>query len=135
MLELPYCPEEPIYPKAYPIMDIIKNWNPDDITIPPVHYNSICRIDYKKEYPKLLKWHKYLYNERDINDEGLIYVRHPWESGMDNSPIWDMALNRIQIDEFKYSKYRTDDKKVNSLERPDDITYERYLKLIDLFKE
>ena len=118
-------------------------FNCTGIIQPPVHADACLHLFkksnnlefLKKIYPKLLKWHKYLYNERDINDEGLIYIRHPWESGMDNSPNWDIALNRIQIDEFKYSKYRTDDKKVNSLERPDDITYERYLKLIDLFKE
>ena len=54
---------------------------------------------------------------------------------MDNSPIWDNALERIKVTEFKYSKFRTDNKKVNSEERPTDITYERYIQLIDLFKE
>ena len=88
-----------------------------------------------KVFPKLLLWHKYLYNERDINGEGLAFIRHPWESGMDNSPIWDESLDRIKIDEYKYSKYRTDNKKVNSEERPTDLTYEKYIKLIDIFKE
>ena len=70
-------------------------------------------IDFIKEiYPKLLKWHKYLYNERDIHDEGLVYIRHPWESGMDNSPVWDESFDRIQIKEFKYSKLRIDNKKI-----------------------
>ena len=76
-----------------------------------------------------------MYTERDINNEGLIFIRHPWESGMDNSPIWDSPLERIKITDFKYSKFRTDNKKVNSEERPTDITYERYIQLIDLFKE
>ncbi len=113
------------------------------IVQPPIHADACLKLFQKSKnlkfleaiYPKLLKWHKYLYNERDINDEGLVYIRHPWESGMDNSPNWDESLNRINITEFKYSKMRTDNKKVNSDERPTDITYERYLYLINLFKE
>ena len=82
-----------------------------------------------------MKWHEYLYNERDPFNEGLIYIRHPWESGMDNSPIWDVALGRINISEYKYSNMRVDNKKVNSDERPTNLTYEKYLKLIEIFKE
>ena len=121
--------------------------NSTGIIQPPIHSSACLKIyqsnknkeeakDFlEKLYPKLLLWHNYLYKERDINDEGLVYIRHPWESGMDNSPIWDESLDRIKIDEYKYSKFRTDNKKVNSEERPTDITYERYIQLIDLFKK
>lgn len=113
------------------------------IVQPPIHASACLKLyELSKNkiflnliYPKLLKWHKYLYTERDILDDGLIYIRHPWESGMDNSPAWDESLNRIKINEYKYSKFRTDNKKVNPKERPTDITYERYLYLIELFKE
>ncbi|MFV1957430.1 MAG: glycoside hydrolase, partial [bacterium] len=49
----------------------------------------------KKVYPRLLALHEYLYRERDLHDEGLVYIRHPWESGIDNSPTWDGPLKRI----------------------------------------
>jgi len=41
------CPEFPPkgYPKHYPIMDVINNWNPDDTTIPERHYDSLCHFD------------------------------------------------------------------------------------------
>ena len=122
--------------------NLIVNENCTGIVQPPIHSLTCLKIyKYTKNkdflnymYPKLLKWHRYLYNERDVNNEGLVYIRHPWESGMDNSPNWDKSLERIRIHEFKYSKLRTDNKKVNSNERPTDITYERYLKLIEIFK-
>lgn len=46
------CPEFPEsdYPKEYPIMDIISNWNPDDTDIPSMHYDSICHFDYQTQY-------------------------------------------------------------------------------------
>ena len=121
--------------------------NSTGIIQPPIHSSAVYNIyqtnknkvqakEFLNEiYDKLLLWHNYLYNERDINNEGLAFIRHPWESGMDNSPIWDASLERIKIKEYKYSKYRTDNKKVNSEERPTDITYERYISLIELFKE
>ena len=113
------------------------------IVQPPIHSHACLEIFYANKnklfleemYPKLLKWHEYLYNYRDLDNEGIVFIRHPWESGMDNSPNWDEALSRIQINKFKYSKLRTDNKKVNDDERPTDLTYERYLFLIELFKK
>lgn len=117
--------------------------NTTGIIQPPIHsyaslnlFNKSNNINFLEAiYPKLIKWHEYLYNERDPFNEGLIYIRHPWESGMDNSPIWDVALGRINISEYKYSHMRVDNKKVNSDERPTNLTYEKYLKLIEIFKE
>jgi len=30
-------------------MDVISNWNPDDTTIPPKHFASLCRFHYQSE--------------------------------------------------------------------------------------
>ena len=54
---------------------------------------------------------------------------------MDNSPIWDESLNSINITDYKYSKKRIDKHKVNDDERPSDLTYERYMYLVELFKK
>ena len=55
-VDLPYCPDEPTEPHYYPIMDLVNNWNPDNTNIPPYHYNSICRMDYIKDYDKALRY-------------------------------------------------------------------------------
>ena len=123
--------------------DLTKVFNTTGIVQPPIHSHSCFKIYEKNKNinflknieDKLFKWHKYLYDNRDINNEGLVFIRHPWESGMDNSPIWDESLESIKIDEFKYSLKRIDKHKVNEDERPTDITYERYMYLIDLFKK
>ena len=46
--------------------------------------------------PKLLAWHRWCYAARDPHDTGLVSIIHPWESGMDNSPLWDDALNAVE---------------------------------------
>ena len=125
---------------AYKLTD---KFNTTGIVQPPIHSHACYKIfqksnniNFLKEMEdKLFKWHKYLYDERDPNNEGLAFIRHPWESGMDNSPIWDESLERINITEYKYSDKRVDNQKVNKDERPTDITYERYMYLVDLFKK
>ena len=77
------------------------------IVQPPVHATAAWRVfrrarerdeatGFLRELqPKLAAWHAYLYRERTRGDDGLVEIWHPWESGMDNSPLWDDALARI----------------------------------------
>ena len=51
----------------------------------------------KRAFPKLQAWHDYLHRERDPEEEGLVYIRHPWESGMDNSPMWDAVYTALGL--------------------------------------
>ena len=36
-------------PRSYPILDILKNWPPDTIKVPPRHFASLCRFDYQRD--------------------------------------------------------------------------------------
>lgn len=86
-------------------------------------------------FPKLQSWHNYLYNNRDPANEGLVYIRHMWESGMDNSPAWDAALEAIVLSQDEIPSYtRVDKGKVgNQNERPTTFFYDRAVYLINLF--
>lgn len=87
-------------------------------------------------YPKLVSWHNYLYRERDPDNEGLAYIRHPWESGQDNSPIWDSILDRFEINRKELPEYeRKDDIHVNAEERPSSEEYDKYVYLVDFFRQ
>ena len=46
--------------------------------------------------PKLFAWHRWCYAARDPHGTGLVSIIHPWESGMDNSPLWDDALVAVE---------------------------------------
>jgi hypothetical protein len=43
----------------------------------------------------LFRWFK---TARDPENRGLVATLHPWESGMDNSPMWDEALMAVPVD-------------------------------------
>lgn len=94
----------------------------------------------KKVFPKIKKYHLWLKKYRDPQDIGLLYNAHPWESGLDNSPLFDSVINALcknvpkKIKKLVNNK-RLDNKIVNSKERPTQSHYYAYIYLIDLFKK
>jgi len=79
-------------------------------------------------YPRLVAWHRYLTTRRDLTGSGLMSVVHPWESGMDNSPAWDVPLSRVvPAPAGEYT--RRDLNHVAAAERPTDADYGRYVRL------
>jgi len=91
----------------------------------------------REMFPKLKASHQYLYRFRDPDNTGLVYIRHPWESGLDNSPAWDEPLRAIAVDRSHLPRYeRKDlDHGVPVEQRPSDDEYDRYVYLVDLFRK
>ena len=83
---------------------------------------------------KIKKYHEWFIKFRDPNKTGLVSILHPWESGYDNSPIWDEPMNNILVD--KELNYQRRDLEVsNSDERPLKIDYDRYVTIKDQFRD
>ena len=118
------------------------------ITMPPLHASACLHIyqaarNKKKAreflesmFPKLMASHRYFYTYRDPQGSGLVYIRHPWESGLDNSPSWDKPLCHMEIDKSALPQYERKDLKhgVPKNQRPSDEDYDRYVYLVDLFR-
>lgn len=75
------------------------------ITQPPILGEAIVRIGeilpsaeriawYEEVFEPLLRYHEWLYRERDPKGTGLVTVVHPWETGMDNTPPWMEILRK-----------------------------------------
>jgi glycogen debranching enzyme len=45
--------------------------------------------------PAIVRYHEWLYRERDQRAGGLVALFHPWETGLDNSPAWIEELHRV----------------------------------------
>jgi hypothetical protein len=116
------------------------------IVQPPIHATGVWRLFcgapdrpraaafLKEMLPKLTRWHEYLYRERARDESGLVEIWHPWESGMDNAPVWDEALARIRLAAADVPEYRrVDDTIAPAGERPSDFQYDRYTYLVKLF--
>ncbi len=115
------------------------------IVQPPLHATAVWHVYQhsadqaetlaflREMFPKLCAWHAYLYRERDLRGDGLVYIRHPWESGQDNSPIWDRALARLLLTPDQVPTYRrVDTALVAADERPSSTDYDRYAYLVQL---
>ena len=125
------------------------NYLTSGITMPPIHGVAVLKIyenakDKEKVmpflkwiYPKLLLSHRYLYTERNINGDGLIHIRHPWESGMDNSPAWDSVLESVDLSEVNLPEYKRKDTEsgVSAEMRPSREYYDYFVYLLELFKK
>ena len=118
------------------------------IVQPPLHATATLRLYQRLNdaaeprrfleyaYPHLKAWHEYLYRERDPGREGLVYIRHPWESGMDNSPLWDEIMQRLQLRRDQIPSYhRVDTQLAASQDRPVSTEYDRFAYLVQLFAE
>eukprot|EP00466_Bigelowiella_natans_P017250 jgi/Bigna1/90571/estExt_fgenesh1_pg.C_730083 len=113
------------------------------IVNPPVHVSAVLNLVRRdpsspqtasflhRIYPKLSRWMGYLLNERDPDGNSLVYIRHPWESGMDNAPQWDAVLDNITVPSGSIPPYhRTDLNHSNPKDRPSNWTYDRFVFLM-----
>ncbi|WP_415971721.1 glucosylglycerate hydrolase [Rhodococcus sp. 077-4] len=122
------------------------------ITQPPVHAIAVQRIlDHSKRHGRttravaeefldrrwgdLVRWHRWLAQARDVDDNGRIALFHGWESGMDNSPRWDSAYANVVPGEM--DPYFREDKAVitDASQRPSNLEYDRYIWLVEEMKQ
>lgn len=83
--------------------------------------------------PCLLAHHRWWYRARDPQHTGLVVNIHPWETGMDNSPSWDLPLQRVPRATRPYT--RRDLGHVDASMRPPKDFYDRVVYLMDFNRE
>ncbi|WP_031163867.1 MGH1-like glycoside hydrolase domain-containing protein [Streptosporangium roseum] len=58
----------------------------------------------RRLYPMLVAQHAYLATTRDLGGGGLAAIVHPWESGMDDSPVWDAPVGALPAVRYAYRR-------------------------------
>jgi len=77
--------------------------------------------------------HQYFYKNRDPKNEGLVYIYHNWESGTDNSPLWDDIWKTMKSPEYTFK--RKDTTHVDADQRPSKREYDHYLHILEIAKK
>jgi len=85
-------------------------------------------------YPNLKKNIEFFRFYRDLERDGLTYIIHPWESGMDNSPRWDRAMQNIEM-KWQPQYKRVDTTLIDKKQRPSNEEYDRYTYLVEFFRQ
>jgi hypothetical protein len=118
------------------------------ITQPPLHARAALEIWHnatdkaearaflERMYPKLVASHWYLARRRDVGGRGLAVIVHPWESGLDNSPLWDPDLDHLVIPPGALPPYqRYDLVHAQAADRPSDEAYDRFVYLAAAYRD
>lgn len=118
------------------------------ITQPPIHAravlemhrhatdNDASRAWLRHLYPRLVAQHDYLDRHRDPAGLGLPAIVHPWESGLDNSPVWDRIMRRLAIPPGAIPPYRRFDvAHADPADRPTDAAYDAFVYLAALYRD
>jgi hypothetical protein len=110
---------------------------------PPVHAIALRRIVdiggesdsarrlLREGWPKLYRWHEWLVRHRDPHGTGMLAIVHGWESGMDNSPRWDIPYAAVVPGADLPPYARLDHRVAAAADRPSDAEYDRYLWLVE----
>ena len=113
------------------------------ITQPPIWASAMRRLlevsgDKDRTKALLAKMdasHRFFHAQRDPQQLGLVAIVHPWESGLDNSPVWDGPMTRIDVsDPPPFKRKDTEVVKDASL-RPTNDQYVRYACLVKAIAE
>ena len=114
------------------------------ITQPPLHALAALRLhqtastdeesassrDFLRVmFPLLEAQHRQLAGERDLGGAGLVAICHPWESGLDNSPVWDRPLGALQLPPSAYAPEHV------SHGMPTGADYDRYVWLVTAMRD
>lgn len=107
--------------------------NISGITQPPLLAEA-CRRIYEKDedkeflkevFPKIKKYHEFLRRERGGD---LLFIIHPWESGLDNSPVYYDILDNFKIKNVYFK--RMDTGVVPACQRPLKKRYDQFFYLM-----
>ena len=80
-------------------------------------------------FARILAWHRWYHNAREPDANGVIAATHPWETGRDNCPDWDVPMTAIKVADIG-SYQRRDVSHIDQNQRPSTYDYDRYLTLI-----
>jgi glycogen debranching enzyme len=118
------------------------------ITQPPIHARAAweiyrhakdrasARAFLEELRPRLAAQHEYLLTARDPLGRGLATLVHPWESGLDNSPVWEDLLEMLEIPKGAIPPYhRRDLVNANPADRPTNRAYDRFVYLAATYRQ
>ncbi|SHH35949.1 hypothetical protein SAMN05444003_2885 [Cognatiyoonia sediminum] len=85
-----------------------------------------------KLFPKMLAWHRWYHEVRCMH--GPATITHPWESGRDNCPDWDIGM--AGVDGSKVAPYeRRDTGHVDPEMRPKKEEYDKYVAILEFGRD
>ena len=79
-------------------------------------------------FDQLFAFHKWYHDMRTV--DGIVCTVHPWETGRDNCPEWNIGLDQMTVAPDLAPYTRMDNKHVDPSYRPSQDQYDKYLTIV-----
>ncbi len=79
-------------------------------------------------FDAIMAWHRWFHEARTA--DGIVATVHPWETGRDNCPEWNIGLNLMGVAPDLQPYTRMDNKHVDARFRPTQEQYDKYLTIV-----
>ena len=79
-------------------------------------------------FDAMLAWHAWWHDARTV--DGIVATVHPWETGRDNCPEWNIGLDGMQIADDLVPYTRMDNKHVDPRFRPTQEQYDKFMTIV-----
>ena len=87
----------------------------------------------REVFAPIMKWHRWFQSSRVMH--GATVTTHPWETGRDNCPEWNIGLDQMAVAPDLAPYVRMDNKHVNPRFRPSQEQYDKYLTIVQRGEE
>ncbi len=84
-------------------------------------------------FEQTFNWHKWYQTQRSVN--GVVCTVHPWETGRDNCPDWELGLDSMAVDSELEPYQRMDIKHANPEQRPSKEQYDKFISIVKFGRE
>ena len=75
-------------------------------------------------------WHNWYHTERTPDGHDIVCTIHPWETGRDNCPDWELGLYRMDVDPDIDPYVRKDTEHADASQRPSKMQYDKFVTII-----
>lgn len=79
-------------------------------------------------FDALFRWHSWWHEARTV--DGIVATVHPWETGRDNCPDWNIGMDAMEIAPDLVPYTRKDNTHVDPRFRPSQEEYDKYLTIV-----
>ena len=79
-------------------------------------------------FDAIYRWHAWWHDARTV--DGIVTTVHPWETGRDNCPEWNLGLDAMTVAPDLAPYTRRDNKHVDASFRPSQEQYDKYLTIV-----
>jgi hypothetical protein len=94
------------------------------------HGGADDRAKARALYDAIFAWHNWFHAERTPAGHDVVCTVHPWETGRDNCPDWELGLDRMDVDPDIDPYVRKDIEHADASERPSKLQYDKFVSII-----